>query len=48
MGALDRPLPDGEALVAEINGRWIDNIGTGRRDAPLFPRRGSRRLLDSG
>ena len=35
MGAFDRPLPDGEALVSEINGRWIDNIGSGRRDAPL-------------
>ena len=38
MGAFDRPLPDGGALVSEINSRWIDNIGSGRRDAPLFPR----------
>jgi hypothetical protein len=37
MGALDRPLPDGRAPVSEINGRWTDNIGSGRRDAPLFP-----------
>ena len=35
MGALHRPLPDSGALVSEINGRWIDNIGSGRRDAPL-------------
>jgi hypothetical protein len=48
MGALDRPPPDGRALVSEINGRWTDNIGSGRRDAPLPPRKGSRRLLDSG
>jgi hypothetical protein len=35
VGAFDRPLPDGEALVSEINGTWIDNIGSGRRDAPI-------------
>ena len=36
VGAFDRPLPDGGALVSEIKGRWIDDIGSGRRDAP-FP-----------
>ena len=40
MGALHRPLPDSGALVSEINGRWIDNIGSGRATLP-FPTKGA-------
>lgn len=44
LGAFDGPLPDGGALVSEINSRSIDTIGSGRRDAPLFPTKGEPAL----
>ena len=39
MGAFDRPLPDGGALVSEINGTWIDKIGGDAATLP-FPTKG--------
>ena len=41
VGAFDRPLPDGGALVSEINGRWIDNIGSDAATLPFSHERGA-------